>query len=100
MARRRGTPDAFAAIFTALAHPARRRMLVTLHFEGGAMKAGAIAATFEHAWPTTTRHLSVLEAAGLLTRERSGRTQIYRLVRKRLALVADWLSLLAKGDPR
>jgi DNA-binding transcriptional ArsR family regulator len=89
--------DAYEAIFTALAHPARRRMLLTLHFHGGAMKAGEIAATFEHAWPTTTRHLHVLEEAGLLTRERSGRTQTYRMVRRRLALVVDWLALLLRN---
>ena len=41
-------------MFTALAHPARRRILMTVHFHGGAMTAGEIADMFEHAWPTTT----------------------------------------------
>ena len=56
------------------------------------MTAGEIAAMFAHAWQTTTRHLQVLEAAGLLTHERRGRMRIYRMERKRLALVSDWLA--------
>ena len=56
------------------------------------MTAGEIAAVFAHAWQTTTRHLQVLEAAGLLTHERQGRMRIYRIERKRLALVSDWLA--------
>jgi DNA-binding transcriptional ArsR family regulator len=90
--------DAYEAVFTALAHPVRRRMLVTLNFQGGSMTAGEIAAMFEHAWPTTTRHLQVLEAAGLLHHERQGRTRIYRIDRKRLELARDWLAWFSK-DP-
>ena len=85
-------PDAYKDVFGALAHPARRRVLLTVYFHGGAMSAGEIAAIFAHAWQTTTRHLQVLEAAGLLTHERRGRMRIYRLERKRLALVSDWLA--------
>jgi DNA-binding transcriptional ArsR family regulator len=85
-------PDAYETVFGALAHPARRRILLTLHFNGGVMAAGEIAAIFAHAWQTTTRHLQVLRAAGLLSRERQGRMQVYRIERKRLALVSDWLA--------
>ena len=88
--------DAYAAVFTALAHPARRRVLMAVHFGGGAMSAGEIAAQFSHAWQTTTRHLQVLEKAGLLEHERSGRNRIYRINRKRLELVSDWLSTFFK----
>ena len=60
-------------VFGALAYPARRRVLLAVYFNGGAMTAGEIAAMFAHAWQTTTRHLQVLEAAGLLaTRGREG----------------------------
>lgn len=93
----RARQDAYEAVFAALAHPARRRVLMTVHFEGGAMTAGRIAAIFAHAWQTTTRHLQVLEAAGLLSHERQGRHRIYRLEPKRLDLVTDWLALLARG---
>ena len=88
--------DAYEAVFTALAHPARRRILITVHFSGGAMTAGEIAHVFEHAWQTTTRHLQVLEAAGLLSHERRGRTRVYRLQRKRLELVRDWLAWFSR----
>jgi DNA-binding transcriptional ArsR family regulator len=83
-------------VFSALAHPTRRRVLMTINFNGGSMTAGEIAAIFEHAWQTTTRHLQVLEAAGLLTHERRGRTRIYRIQRKRLELVRDWLDHFTK----
>ena len=84
--------DVYEAVFAALAHPARRRVLLTIFFNGGSMTAGEIAGIFEQAWPTTTRHLQVLEAAGLLTHEKQGRTRIYRIQRKRLDLVRDWLA--------
>jgi len=85
-------PDAYEAIFGALAHPARRRVLLTVYFNGGQMTAGEIAGIFAHAWQTTTRHLQVLETAGLLAHQRQGRQRIYRIEGKRLALVTDWLS--------
>src|SRR5215470_13302858 len=90
--------DVYEAVFTALAHPARRRILLTLHFEGGAMTAGAIAEMFEEAWPTTTRHIQVLESAGLVQQERRGRSRIYRVDPRRLELVRDWLAWFSK-DP-
>ena len=62
------------------------------------MTAGEIASVFSHAWQTTTRHLQVLEAAGLLTHERQGRMRIYRIEQKRLKLVRDWLGHFFKGE--
>ncbi len=92
--------DAYEAVFGALAHPARRRVLMAVHFGGGAMTAGAIAACFSHAWQTTTRHLQVLEAAGLLSHKRQGRQRIYRIERRRLELVKDWLGLVSRRPSR
>ena len=94
----RAAVDAYEAVFTALAHPARRRILVTLSFEGGSMTAGEIADMFEHAWPTTTRHLQVLESAGLLRHDRQGRSRVYRIERRRLELARDWLAWFSR-DP-
>ena len=88
--------DAYEQVFNALAHPARRRVLLAVYFNGGSMTAGEIAAMFAHAWQTTTKHLQVLERAGLLRHERSGRNRIYHLERKRLSLVTDWLSTFFK----
>jgi DNA-binding transcriptional ArsR family regulator len=80
------------AVFTALAHPARRQILLTIHYWGGTMTAGEIANRFEHSWPTTTRHLQVLEDAGLLTHERVGRARRYTLARLRLNVVRGWVA--------
>ena len=82
---------ALDAVVTALAHPARRQMLLTIHLRGE-MSAGEVAARFSHAWPTTTRHLRVLERAGLVRFERQGRRRVYRVEHGRLGLVAEWLS--------
>src|SRR5215467_502084 len=87
----KSTMDAYESVFTALAHPVRRRILMTINFEGGSMTAGSIAGMFEHKWPTTTRHLHVLQTAGLLVEERSGRNRVYQINRKRLELLRDWL---------
>ncbi len=88
--------DAYEAVFRALAHPARRRVLLAVHFHGGSMTAGEIARMFSHAWQTTTRHLQVLETAGLLAHERKGRKRIYRIEKNRLELVRDWLAWFSR----
>ena len=79
------------AVFGALAHPARRRILVSLHARGGVMTAGEIADRFKHSWPTTTRHLGVLERAGVLEVAKRGRHRFYALRPRILMRVADWL---------
>lgn len=84
--------DELDRVFNALAHPARRHVLQVLNARGGAMNAGGLAARFSHSWPTTTRHLRVLEQAGLVTVDSDGRHRSYRLDRKRLLTVTDiWL---------
>lgn len=87
---------AYDTVFGALAHPARRLILMTLNFEGGEMSSRRIAALFKHAWPTTTRHLRVLERAGVLRHERHGRERLYRIDRQTLALAHDWLAWFFK----
>ena len=82
---------ALDAVVVALAHRARRQMLLTIHLRGE-MSAGDVAARFSHAWPTTTRHLRVLEHAGLVCFERRGRKRVYRVEHGRLGLVTEWLS--------
>ena len=85
-------------VLEALAHPARRQVLLTIHFRGE-VSAGAIASRFAHSWPTTTRHLRVLEAAGLLTREKRGREQLYRANPAALEEVRAWLAWF-EPEPR
>ncbi len=84
--------EALDAVCKALAHPARRQILMTIHMRGGEATAGAIAQRFRHAWPTTTRHLQALEAAGLLAHERRGRERVYRFVPERLGVLREWLA--------
>ena len=62
-----------------------------MHLRGGDMTAGDIAGRFAHSWPTTTRHLRVLEKAGLVTQTKHGRTRHYTVSRERLALADEWL---------
>jgi DNA-binding transcriptional ArsR family regulator len=85
--------DDFDAVFGALAHRARRTILSVLHASGGSMTSGAIAAWFEHSWPTTSQHLRVLQQAGLVRIELRGREHIYQLQQDRLLTVTrGWLS--------
>jgi DNA-binding transcriptional ArsR family regulator len=79
-------------VIAALAHPARRQILLTLHFRGGTATSGEIAARFAHKWPTTTRHMRVLEQAGLLRQEKHGRTRVYSLDKERMDLVSEWIA--------
>jgi DNA-binding transcriptional ArsR family regulator len=79
-------------VFNALAHQARRMIIGVLHARGGEMTSKAIAERFDHSWPTTTRHLRVLEEAGLVTITLRGRERIYHLNSARLGSVAGgWI---------
>ena len=79
------------AVCEAIAHPARRQILLTIHLRGGEVTAGAIAGRFAHAWPTTTRHLGVLVESGLLRQRKSGREVFYRLSPSAFRPLAEWL---------
>ena len=67
------------AVFKAIAHHARRHILILIEAAGGRLSAGYIAERFAHSWPTTTRHLKVLETSGLLTCEPEGRERFYSI---------------------
>jgi DNA-binding transcriptional ArsR family regulator len=90
--------EALEVVFNALAHPARRNILLAVHFRGGSMTAGEIARRFAHAWPTTTRHLRVLEKAGLLHHRKRGRTRVYRIKRDRLDVVGEWIAWFQREE--
>jgi DNA-binding transcriptional ArsR family regulator len=79
-------------VFRALAHASRRHVLIVLSARGGRMTAGDIARRFSCAWPTTSRHLRVLEEAGLVGVARRGREWVYVLESGRLRqVVGGWL---------
>jgi len=56
--------------FRALADPTRRRLLRLLRERR--RTSGELADAFQSSWPTISRHLAVLHAAGLIVRERKG----------------------------
>lgn len=85
--------EEFDLVFSALAHTARRRILVVLLGRGGQMTAGKIVERFSCSWPTMTRHLQLLEVADLIRVEKSGRERIYILNRQTLqSVLGNWLS--------
>jgi DNA-binding transcriptional ArsR family regulator len=88
--------DEIDRVFAALAHASRRQILGVLKARGGRVKAGDIARRFACSWPTTTRHLRVLEDAGLVRVEQAGRERWYVVEAKKLQRVAGgWLRTLA-----
>lgn len=85
-------------VFKALAHPARRQILLALQHRGGEMLSGEIAARFSCAWPTVTRHLRLLRESGLVTVQTRGRERTYVLERSTLLRVAGgWLAWFRGG---
>jgi len=80
-----------ARVFKALADPTRRQILQEL--KGGELSAGAIVARFAMSAPSISRHLSILEAAELISERREGNRILYRLEPEGLASVlGDFLS--------
>ncbi len=87
-------------VFAALAHETRRRILLILAQLGGELPSGYLATRFQHSWPTTTRHLNVLEKAGLIEVRREGRSSFYRLRRDRASeVLVSWLGHLEPVGP-
>src|SRR5262245_13538102 len=92
---RRPTAGEVERVFDALSHAARRQIVLVLSHSGPELPSGYLARRFTHSWPTTTRHLHVLEAAGVVTVRAEGRNCWYRLDREYLQeVVGGWLELL------
>ena len=88
------------AAFAALSHEVRRHIIQLLSHLGGELPSGYLAKRFAHSWPTTTRHLRVLEAAGLVTVRRTGRNSVYCLERDHIRrVVGGWLAMLDPPTP-
>jgi ArsR family transcriptional regulator len=64
-------------VFRALADETRRQILEFLR--AGPRTSGEIAGQFKSSWPTVSRHLAVLRAAGLVVTERKGQAIHYEL---------------------
>jgi DNA-binding transcriptional ArsR family regulator len=76
--------------FAALADPTRREILVAL--AQGDRYVSDLAAPFDMSLPAVSKHLSVLERAGLITREREGRVRRCHLEREPLADALQWIA--------
>ena len=82
-------PDHLSATFSALADPTRRAILARL--ASGEMSVTELAKPFEISLPAVTKHLKVLERAGLIARGRTGQWRPCRLEAKPLREAADWI---------
>lgn len=76
-------------VFHALAHGARRAMLTRL--ASGDLTVGQLAEPFSMSLEAASKHIRVLERAGLVRRTVEGRRHICRLEPRPLASAADWL---------
>lgn len=83
-------PDPLDMVFSALADPTRRAIVVRLA-EGDA-SVSELAAPFDVSLPAVTKHLAVLERAGLLEHHKQGRVRHCRLVAAPMKVADDWLS--------
>ena len=78
------------AIFAALADPTRRAILSRL--VDGEASVNEIAAPFKMSQPAVSRHLKVLERAGLIERGIDEQRRPARLKAEKMAVAVDWLS--------
>lgn len=76
------------AAFAALAHPTRRAILARL--SEGAATVNALAEPFEMSLPAVSKHIRVLEGAGLITRGRNAQFRPCTLNAAPLEAVAGW----------
>jgi DNA-binding transcriptional ArsR family regulator len=75
--------------FSALAHPLRREIVERL--SGGPATVGEVTRDFDVSKPTISRHLRMLEEAGVVTRVIDGRTHRLALRPETLAETAEWI---------
>jgi DNA-binding transcriptional ArsR family regulator len=85
------TPDTLDTVFSALSDPTRRAILVQL--QRGEATVTELASPFSTSLPAISKHLRVLENAGLIARRKEGRTHYVRLVAAPLQSAAEWLTL-------
>ena len=76
-------------LFKALAHPLRRDIVERL--SGGVATVGEVTRGFAVSKPTMSRHLKLLEEAGVVSRVIDGRTHHLALRPEALAEASDWI---------
>lgn len=82
-------PDPLSATFAALADPTRRAILAQL--ATGTATVAELARPFEMSQPAISKHLKVLEHAGLVAQERTAQWRPRRLRPETLKLASDWI---------
>ena len=82
-------PDHLSQTFAALADPTRRAILARL--AAGEASVGELAEPFEMSLPAVSKHLKVLERAGLIVRGREAQWRPCRLDPAPLKDASDWL---------
>ena len=82
-------PDALSATFSALSDPTRRAILARL--ASGVASVNELAEPFDISLPAISKHLKVLERAGLIARSREAQWRPCRLEAGPLRAVADWV---------
>jgi DNA-binding transcriptional ArsR family regulator len=80
--------------FPALADPTRRRILVLL--AAGVLSISALVEQFQVSRPAVSKHVKVLEQAGLVRITASGRERLCSLDPKGFTAVHDWLSFFER----
>lgn len=83
------TPDPLSATFAALADPTRRAILARLAL--GESTVMELAQPFDMSLPAVSKHLKVLERAGLIARSREAQWRPCRIEPRALKQVDDWL---------
>ena len=82
-------PDPLSSTFAALADPTRRAILARLAL--GEVSVTKLAEPFEMSLPAVSKHLKVLERAGLIRRGRDAQWRPCQLDARRLKDVAEWV---------
>jgi len=83
--------DQLSTVFGALADPTRRAILARLA-EGGDLTVGELGKPFAMSQPAISRHLKVLEGAGLISRKQRRTARLSHLEGERLREASDWLA--------
>src|SRR6201985_2795722 len=76
-------------VFQAIADPTRRAILLLVATQS--LSAGAIAANFDTARPTVSKHLQILTECELLKQEQNGREIHYHLNPQKMKEIADFI---------
>jgi DNA-binding transcriptional ArsR family regulator len=81
-------------VFQAIADPTRRSILLLVAAQS--MTAGAIAANFDTARPTVSKHLQILTECELLEQQQNGREVYYHINAKKMKEVANFIEPFRK----